>query len=439
MEADDPDGDSTWVVVDTTKVPFLGEAMQEMAKIRNGRSFFFNTGKLIDILRIPSAVLKFYAVDEHGARSPEEVVDISVIRKILAQIKDLPPGLEKKLDFLDDYGVGVKIAIMNNSDITFSADLEVHEQSGRLKGGKKEISLLLSGLLEPEDRDKHRVYSSYLVPYLSAAGEEKAFYGIRRGWGLDLSQLPSLIGITAIFTYQDEDLPLEIEGFDESNLRLYGLDTLSGRFVRIENAVVDTDSNTVTFQITDFSIVDYTLGVEVSPEAAADVQTLNVEVLVDNATIETGFTTDTTGPYVIRAYASEEALVSHARLFYRIDGTGDYQAVDMSKIEGERYGYEARIEGLPEGGTIQYYVEMFVNFEIVSSPLNPEEQTYELIVGSFLIGDVSGDGIINIFDLLDLLKILSGSLGPTPASDCDQNGNVNIFDLLELLKLIGAG
>jgi len=56
-----------------------------------------------------------------------------------------------------------------------------------------------------------------------------------------------------------------------------------------------------------------------------------------------------------------------------------------------------------------------------------------------LIGDVSGNGIVNIFDLLDLLKVFSGSLEPTPAGDCDQNGNVNIFDLLELLKLIGAG
>ncbi len=81
---------------------------------------------------------------------------------------------------------------------------------------------------------------------------------------------------------------------------------------------------------------------------------------------------------------------------------------------------------------------MFVNFEVVSSPLNPEEQTYELIVGSFLIGDVSGDGIVNIFDLLDMLKVLSGSLESTPASDCDQNGIVNIFDLLELLKILGG-
>jgi len=56
-------------------------------------------------------------------------------------------------------------------------------------------------------------------------------------------------------------------------------------------------------------------------------------------------------------------------------------------------------------------------------------------------GDLDNNGAINIFDLLDLLKILSGKLVPDTqqlfgAADVDASGTINIFDLLALLGLL---
>jgi len=56
-------------------------------------------------------------------------------------------------------------------------------------------------------------------------------------------------------------------------------------------------------------------------------------------------------------------------------------------------------------------------------------------------GDLDNNGAINIFDLLDLLKILSGKLVPGEqrlfgAADVDTSGTINIFDLLTLLGLL---
>ena len=52
-------------------------------------------------------------------------------------------------------------------------------------------------------------------------------------------------------------------------------------------------------------------------------------------------------------------------------------------------------------------------------------------------GDVDGNGKLNIFDLLDLLKVMGDKITPTPqqaaASDVDGNGKIDIFDLLALL------
>ena len=51
-------------------------------------------------------------------------------------------------------------------------------------------------------------------------------------------------------------------------------------------------------------------------------------------------------------------------------------------------------------------------------------------------GDVNRDGASNIFDLLTLLKQISGMEPATEYSDLDGSGGTDIFDLLELLNLL---
>jgi len=59
-------------------------------------------------------------------------------------------------------------------------------------------------------------------------------------------------------------------------------------------------------------------------------------------------------------------------------------------------------------------------------------------------GDLDGSGAINIFDLLEILKILGGQQTPKPdeplffTADMDSNGAVNIMDLLALLQILGS-
>lgn len=49
-------------------------------------------------------------------------------------------------------------------------------------------------------------------------------------------------------------------------------------------------------------------------------------------------------------------------------------------------------------------------------------------------GDVDGNDSVNIFDLLEILKVLSGRKPATAASDVNKDGYTNIFDLLSLLQ-----
>ena len=65
-------------------------------------------------------------------------------------------------------------------------------------------------------------------------------------------------------------------------------------------------------------------------------------------------------------------------------------------------------------------------------------QDGKVTVAEFAKGDVSGDGTVNIFDLLDLLKVLSGKDTAAGAVDVNSDGTTNIFDLLELLKVLAG-
>ena len=51
---------------------------------------------------------------------------------------------------------------------------------------------------------------------------------------------------------------------------------------------------------------------------------------------------------------------------------------------------------------------------------------------------MSGDGEVNMFDLLDLLKVLGGSGSASGAIDVNADEKINIFDLLELLKVLAG-
>jgi formylglycine-generating enzyme required for sulfatase activity len=64
------------------------------------------------------------------------------------------------------------------------------------------------------------------------------------------------------------------------------------------------------------------------------------------------------------------------------------------------------------------------------------------VVSSTYRGDINEDGQVNIFDLLEMLKMLSDPAGQTERAqqiaDMDENGSVNIFDLLGLLKVLSG-
>ena len=57
-----------------------------------------------------------------------------------------------------------------------------------------------------------------------------------------------------------------------------------------------------------------------------------------------------------------------------------------------------------------------------------------------MMGDLDGDGIINILDVIVEVNIILGSVDPTPqqesAGDLNTDGTIDILDIISLVNLI---
>jgi dockerin type I repeat protein len=127
-----------------------------------------------------------------------------------------------------------------------------------------------------------------------------------------------------------------------------------------------------------------------------------------------------------------------ATLHYSIDD-GEFQELELTASSGSLY--LAEVAGpLAEGSSIKYYIVAQDEMNTVSFPAGAPTEVYELVVmePAFVSGDVDVSGSINIFDLLELLQVLSGSKPATPASDVNGDNSTNIFDLLSLLGILAG-
>ena len=70
--------------------------------------------------------------------------------------------------------------------------------------------------------------------------------------------------------------------------------------------------------------------------------------------------------------------------------------------------------------------------------ITPTLQSGTVTIVEATPGDADGNGKVDIFDLLGLLRVLAGSSEQTPGADADSNGKVDIFDLLALLKILSG-
>jgi hypothetical protein len=111
----------------------------------------------------------------------------------------------------------------------------------------------------------------------------------------------------------------------------------------------------------------------------------------------------------------------------------------MSADEGD--SYSALVDGLEPGGQVSYYVEATDTLgNYTRYPDSAPDELLQLLYSPVLAGDGDLNGKVDIFDVLAVLRVISGTDEPSAsefiAMDIDLDGKISIFDLLEVLKLL---
>ncbi len=144
--------------------------------------------------------------------------------------------------------------------------------------------------------------------------------------------------------------------------------------------------------------------------------------------------------FTVRAFGSGTLDSSSISFFYAVDG-GSFQSAGVNSIGGD--DFEVVLTDIPCESTVEYYVkaELTNGFEL-AEPFGAELSPNEFTVGECADpvdpcpADLTGSGVVNVFDLLELL----GDWGACEGCPADLNGDgvVNVFDLLELLGEWGS-
>ena len=92
-------------------------------------------------------------------------------------------------------------------------------------------------------------------------------------------------------------------------------------------------------------------------------------------------------------------------------------------------------------GNINFYLSsLATNHNHSTSGDHTYTQVITLSYNDVVLGDINGDGTINILDVIVEVNIVLGFVDPTPqqesAGDINTNGTIDILDIISLVNLI---
>tara|TARA_B100000446_G_C10375691_1_gene278369 strand:- start:102 stop:611 length:510 start_codon:yes stop_codon:yes gene_type:complete len=92
-------------------------------------------------------------------------------------------------------------------------------------------------------------------------------------------------------------------------------------------------------------------------------------------------------------------------------------------------------------GKINFHLSsLATNHNHSTSGDNTYTQVITLSYSDVVLGDINGDGIINILDVIVEVNIVLGAVDPTPqqesAGDLNTDGTIDILDIISLVNLI---
>lgn len=223
---------------------------------------------------------------------------------------------------------------------------------------------------------------------------------------------------------------------------VYRCDREDGQYAKLNTSVIPanvktfTDTNVTPGQMYyyNFTVVKTDLS-ESKPSGKISVRAK--DTMAPNIYHDGVYSAFTGSKLIISATANDNLQIDKVELFYRVTGTESWRAVTMTAVN-DRYSAVIPSSDVTTDG-LEYYIRAFdgVNYAYKGTAEQPYAIAVSEAVDRSALGDVNGDGQINVLDALMVLQASNDrlNLDAEQFARADLNGNKTL-EAVEVLTIL---
>lgn len=223
---------------------------------------------------------------------------------------------------------------------------------------------------------------------------------------------------------------------------VYRCDREDGQYAKLNTSVIPADVKTFTdtnvtpgqMYYYNFTVVKTDLS-ESKPSGKISVRAK--DTMAPNIYHDGVYSAFTGSKLIISATANDNLQIDKVELFYRVTGTESWKVVTMTAVN-DRYSAVIPSSDVTTDG-LEYYIRAFdgVNYAYKGTAEQPYAIAVSEAVDRSALGDVNGDGQINVLDALMVLQAINDrlNLDAEQFARADLNGNKTL-EAVEVLTIL---
>lgn len=223
---------------------------------------------------------------------------------------------------------------------------------------------------------------------------------------------------------------------------VYRCDREDGQYAKLNTSVIPADVKTFTdTNVTPGQMYYYNFTVVKTDLSESDtsgkISVRAKDTMAPNIYRDGVYSAFTGSKLIISATANDNLQIDKVELFYRVTGTESWRAVTMTAVN-DRYSAVIPSSDVTTAG-LEYYIRAFdgVNYAYKGTAEQPYAITVSEAVDRSALGDVNGDGQINVLDALMVLQAINDrlNLDAEQFARADLNGNKTL-EAVEVLTIL---
>lgn len=223
---------------------------------------------------------------------------------------------------------------------------------------------------------------------------------------------------------------------------VYRCDREDGQYAKLNTSVIPADVKTFTdTNVTPGQMYYYNFTVVKTDLSESDtsgkISVRAKDTMAPNIYHDGVYSAFTGSKLIISATANDNLQIDKVELFYRVTGTENWRAVTMTAVN-DRYSAVIPSSDVTTAG-LEYYIRAFdgVNYAYKGTAEQPYVIAVSEAVDRSALGDVNGDGQINVLDALMVLQAINDrlNLDAEQFARADLNGNKTL-EAVEVLTIL---